>query len=443
MIRKLIGTLAVSLWVIMGTAFAAATVGGRDADFHSRYQLQKMMVLSRHNLRSPLSGGDSDLGKVTPHRWFSWTSAPSELSLKGEQLETIMGQYFRRWLTAEGLITENYLPKEGEMWFYANSKQRTIATARHFSASMLPMADVTVEHKYAPESSDRMFSPRFFFMNDAYQTKILAEISQVYKEKDMEKKFSAAFKPLEKVLDFKESPIAKKKGWEHFSAEDSKIRLKKDKQPSIKGSLELAHSAAEALTLQYYEETDNKKAGFGHKLTAKEWEQIGSIKDMYYEMLFSPSSVNVNVAHPLLQLMQEELSQEGRKFTFLCGHDTNLVTILAALGVEDYSLPQAIERKTPIGAKFVIGKWTSKDGREYASLDLIYQSVDQLRNRTTLTLDNPPMIYHLKLKDLRETGDGLYLWTDLQQRFQRALEAYEELQRETGAANEAEEKKAA
>lgn len=427
MAKKVLVTFVVSLLMLTEAVLAAASLGGRSAEFHDAYRLQKVVVLSRHNIRSPLSRSDSALGRVTPHPWFSWTSAPSELSLKGGQLETIMGQYFCQWLTAENLITKNFVPKEGEVRFYANSKQRTIATARFFSAGMMPMADIIIEHKYAPEGSDMVFSPRFSFMNDAYRAEILSEMSRIYEGQGMERKLAASFQTLEKTLDLKDSPAAKEDGLKHFSPEDMKINVEKGKQPVIRGSSELAFSAAEALILQYYEEPDKTKAGFGHKLTDREWQNIGRIKDIYYDMLLTPPSVSVNVAHGLLQVMREELSMEERKFTFLCGHDTNLTSVLGALGVEDYSLPQAIESKTPIGAKFVIGKWKGKDGREYASLDLVYQSVDQLRNRTSLALDNPPMTYHLKLKDLRQTGEDLYLFSDVMQRLQRALEAYNEL----------------
>ena len=67
---------------------------------HDGYTLEQVVVLSRHNIRSPLVGGDSVLSTVTPHEWFEWTSPASQLSLRGGTLETSMGQYFRKWLEA-------------------------------------------------------------------------------------------------------------------------------------------------------------------------------------------------------------------------------------------------------------------------------------------------------------------------------------------------------
>ena len=47
---------------------ACAEEDGFQAD-PSRYELEQMLVFSRHNIRSPLSTGDSLLGRMTNHEW--------------------------------------------------------------------------------------------------------------------------------------------------------------------------------------------------------------------------------------------------------------------------------------------------------------------------------------------------------------------------------------
>ena len=190
------------------------------------------------------------------------------------------------------------------------------------------------------------------------------------------------------------------------------------------GGLKLANSASDALVLQYYEEPDEIKAAFGHNLTREEWESIAEIKDWYGDVLFTAPSVAANVAHPLLETMLSELRTEGRKFTFLCGHDSNIASVLAALGAEEYFLPDAIEKKTPIGSKVVIGKWLGKDGSSYAELLLVYESPEQLRSTPMLSLQNPPMAYRISLEGLKANVDGLYRLDDLESRFEEAIEAY-------------------
>ncbi len=402
----------------------------RPANFQDNYQLKEMVVLSRHNIRSPLSGNGSALGNLTPHAWFKWTSGPSELSLRGGQLETMMGQYFRQRLVKDGLMTENYLPKDGEMRFYANSMQRTIATAQYFSSGMLPVANVKIEHKFAPSKMDPVFNPQLTFVSDAFRSQAMKEISAMGGAKGLQginDKLSSQYRTLEKTLDLKDSPMAKKNGFTKFRNDDLQIMLEVNKEPAMKGSLKLANSASDAFILQYYEEADTTKAGFGHKLSQKEWEQVASVKDVYGDVLFTAPSVAINVAHPLLQEMNRELAQPGRKFTFLCGHDSNIASVLAALDVKEYSLPNSIEKKTPIGSKLVIEKFAGKDGKEYAAMSLVYQNTKQLRDRTELTLDNPPEVFPLQLKGLKANGDGLYLLKDVQQRFQQAIAAYDKL----------------
>jgi glucose-1-phosphatase len=132
-------------------------------------------------------------------------------------------------------------------------------------------------------------------------------------------------------------------------------------------------------------------------------------------------SISTVIAQPLLKVMLNELRLDGRKFTFLCGHDTNLCSILSSLRVEDYSLPNTIEPDTPIGAKLVIEKRRGTDGQAYASLSLVYQSTAQIRNREMLSLEHPPMIVPLRLKGLYANEDGLYLFSDLEKRFSDAV----------------------
>ncbi len=428
-------TAAICLSVL---TLASSVQAERPASFHDDYQLEEMVILSRHNIRSPLSGNGSALGNLTPHTWFRWTSGPSELSLRGGQLETMMGQYFGQWLESEGVIKDKntYIPAEGEMRFYANSMQRTIATAQYFSSGMLPVANVTIEHKFAPSKMDPVFHPQLTFMSDAFRTQAMKEISAMGGQKGLQginDKVENNYRIIEKALDLKDSPAAKKDGLTKFRSDDLQILLEINKEPAMKGSLKQANSASDAFILQYYEEPDKVKAGFGHKLTQKEWEEIAGIKDVYGDVLFTAPSVAVNVAHPLLQEMSKELAVPGRKFTFLCGHDSNIASVLAALEAEEYDVPQSIEKKTPIGSKLVIEKFKGKDGKAYAALSIVYQTTDQLRDRTALTLDNPPMIYPIRLKGLKANSDGLYRLEDLQARFDKAIRAYDALPQDAPA----------
>lgn len=401
----------------------------RTADFHSRYTLKEAVVLSRHNIRSPLSGPESALGRLTPHEWFHWSSGKSELSLRGGVLETEMGQFFRKWLVSEGLMDENHLPAAGSMRFYANSMQRTIATAQYFSSGLLPVANVEIEHHYDLNTMDPVFTPQLTVASDDYCARARQQIADLFGNGSLEgigDKLAENYALLQNVLDVEQSAAWQAGEFSGFKTDDTNILLELNKEPSMTGSLKTACSASDALVLQYYE-PDELKAAFGHQLSLSDWEKISAVKDYYGDILFTAPLVAINVAHPLLQTILEELQTEGRQFTFLCGHDSNLGSVLAALGLAEYTLPQAIESKTPIGSKLVFEKWEGADGSQYAAINLVYQRIDQLRQMPLLMLENPPMVFPVALEGLTANEDGLYKLSDLEARFEDRIAAYDEL----------------
>lgn len=399
----------------------------RSASFHEKYTLKQVVVLSRHNIRSPLSGPESALGRVTPHEWFQWSSAPSELSLRGGVLETMMGQFFRKWLVSEKLMQENEVPAEGAMRFYANSMQRTVATAQYFSSGMLPVANASIEHHYSIGTMDPVFSPNITRDDEAFRQVVMQEIVDRFGNgttAGIGEAMIEQYALLEDVLNLRQSAACQQGDTCSFKTDDSVITLTMNKEPSLKGSLSLACKAVDALVLQYYEEPDNLKAAFGHDLSTSDWQKLSTIKDYYGDVLFTSPTLSTNLAHPLLKEMLAELKNEQRRFSFLCGHDSNLGSVLGALGWDEYTLPSSIE-KTPIGAKLVIEKWLGNDGQEYVAMNMVYQSTDQLRQMPLLSLQNPPIVYNMELKGLNANSDGLYRLADFEQRFTERIEAYD------------------
>lgn len=402
----------------------------RSQAFHNKYQLKEVVVLSRHNIRSPLSTNGSALSKMTPHEWTKWSAAASELTLKGGVLETEMGEFFRKWTVQEGLFKENEVPTLEDVNVYANSMQRCIATAQYFAGAFMPVANLRVNHRYLPSKMDPIFNPRLTKAGDSFKVEALKEINDMGGKdglKGINEKLKGSYKIIEKVLDMKQSPYYKSGELKDFVDNDTKIILEKGKEPGMVGSLKNANSASDAFILQYYEEPDGLKAAFGHKITREDWTEIARIKDVYGDVLFTAPVVAVNVAHPLLQYLLDELNSDGRKFTFLCGHDSNIASVDAALGVAKYSLPHSIEKVTPIGGKLVFEKWIDKEGHEYVAINMVYQSTDQLINNSLLDLQNPPQVFSLSLKGLTRNADGLYTFDDVNNRFEKAINAYDDI----------------
>ena len=99
----------------------------RSDDFKAKYELKEVVVMSRHNIRSPLTSGGAAYMRVTPYEWFKWTSPSSQLSQRGGVLETEMGQFIRKWVVNAGLLPDNYRPQACLLptWRFCISTTRT------------------------------------------------------------------------------------------------------------------------------------------------------------------------------------------------------------------------------------------------------------------------------------------------------------------------------
>ena len=427
--RKINSFFLLLMLTFLCPALAQAQLQRSEA-FKGKYKLKEVVILSRHNIRSPLSTNGSALSKMTPHEWTNWSSAASELTLRGGVLETEMGQFFRKWTIETGLFKDNYVPTIDEVNVYANSMQRCIATAQYFSGGFMPVANLRVNHRYVPSKMDPIFFPRLTKSTEAFRTEAMKQINAMGGKEGLvgiNKSLKESYDLIAKVLDMKQSEYYKKGEIKDFVNNDTQITLELNQEPGMKGSLKNANSASDAFILQYYEEPDGMKAAFGHKLTTEDWTKIAKVKDVYGDVLFTAPIVAVNVAHPLLQYMYDELNDKDRKFTFLCGHDSNIASVDAALGVEDYSLPNSIEKKTPIGSKLVLEKWVDAAGKAYIAVNLVYQSTDQLKQMSLLDLQHAPQVFSLKLKGLNQNTDGLYTFEDVNARFLQAIRAYDDI----------------
>ena len=335
-----------------------------------------------------------------------------------------MGQYFRLWLENEGLFPENYIPKDGAVRFYANGYQRTQATAHYFSAGLLPVAVVPVERHVDYNTVDGVFVPVLTFMNDAYEADIRAEVAERGGGEGLSgysESLRDAISLLIEVADMEESEAYRSGAYGNLLEDETVLNLGEGVEATISGPIKIATSVADALALQYYEEPDDLKAAFGHELSFEDWRTIGKVLATYEEILFTPPSAAVNAANPMLKELYAELNAQGREFSFLCGHDSTVTSVLAALGVEDYETTGAIHPTTPIGCKVVFTRWVNEAGASFFKVDLVYQSVDQLRSIQPLSLEVPPMIVPLSFEGVEVNADGLIAEKDLMNLFREKI----------------------
>ena len=298
-------------------------------------------------------------------------------------------------------------------------------TAKYFSAGFLPFANVEITHKFDEDKMDPVFTPQFTKMNDTYRQQVLAEMQAM---NGGPQAWMAAQQPtltlMEEVLDMAHSPAAAN-DTTHFWFDDTQFKIEKGDEPKMTGGYTLANSVADALVLQCYE--SENFAPFGYELTMEQWRAIGAVKEVYDGLLFTTHAAAVNLAYPLVSRIREELNRSDRKFMFLCGHDSNLGSIGAALGLQFPETENAIELHTPIGSKLVFEKW-SNGSEDYIAINLVYQAVEQLQNRTLLSPEVPPMVLPVTIEGLTANADGLYRLSDLDAHMADAMAEYEAIE---------------
>ncbi|WP_136159015.1 bifunctional glucose-1-phosphatase/inositol phosphatase [Escherichia coli] len=369
------------------------------------YQLQQVLMMSRHNLRAPLANNGSVLEQSTPNKWPEWDVPGGQLTTKGGVLEVYMGHYMREWLAEQGMVKSGECPPPDTVYAYANSLQRTVATAQFFITGAFPGCDIPVHHQEKMGTMDPTFNPVITDDSAAFSEKAVAAM-----EKELSKlQLTDSYQLLEKIVNYKDSPACKEK--QQCSLVDGKnpFSAKYQQEPGVSGPLKVGNSLVDAFTLQYYEGFPMDQVAWGEIKSDQQWKVLSKLKNGYQDSLFTSPEVARNVAKPLVSYIDKALVTDrasAPKITVLVGHDSNIASLLTALDFKPYQLHDQNER-TPIGGKIVFQRWhDSKANRDLMKIEYVYQSAEQLRNADALTLQAPAQRVTLELSGCPIDADG-------------------------------------
>lgn len=415
MIKKL-SLCALSVIAALPVGFSAHAA---DGDL----QLQQVLMLSRHNLRAPLADNGSLLAQSTKKAWPQWDVPGGELTIKGGVLEVYMGRYTREWLAQQGLIKNDACPSSNEVFAYANSLQRTVATAQYFVTGAFPGCDVTVTHQDEMGAMDPVFNPVISNDSDEFNKKALAALNAQGEKLSLK----PAFQRLEKIVDYKNSPAcAGKKQCALSSDNQNKFSAENGKEPNVAGPLKVGNSLVDAFTLQYYQGLPLDQVAWGQIKTPEQWQELAAIKNGYQEALFTSPEIAREVAAPLIDYIRSQLVDQDKasapKVTLMVGHDSNIASLLAALDAKAYTLPGQYE-KTPIGGQVVFERWhDTKADKDLVKIEYVYQTADQLRDAEALSLKNPPKRVTLQLNGCQTDANGFCSWEQFSNALNVALQ---------------------
>ena len=311
--------------------------------------------------------------------------------------------------------------------FNARDKQRCRATARYFAAGMLPTADTVVEHPGDDLGTEDFMRPVLHFYTEKYAEDATAQVAAMGGAAGFDglaEQNRDVIRLIMDTVDMRDSTVYRSGKYGDLLTDGIGYSLAADAEPGFTGAIKPANQVADALILQYYESPDAVEAAFGHELTDEDWATLGKFMTTCLEIKYGTPLVAVNMTNPLIRELKGELENRDRKFSFFCAHDVTVLTTLTALGVEDYTLPDSIETRTPIGVKVLFERWRDNAGQAWYRVDLVYRSTEQIRSGEMLTLENPPLRYELRFEGVKTNEDGLIAEADLLALFDRTLDAY-------------------
>ena len=118
-------------------AAAQVPAGAPDTD------LVLTLILSRHGVRSPLLKNE-EMAKFAAEPWPQWEVPAGILTPHGRKVMELMGEYYRAYYTAQGLLTGDPAQDAPKIYFRSDANERTINTAKALGEGLLGGREVVV-----------------------------------------------------------------------------------------------------------------------------------------------------------------------------------------------------------------------------------------------------------------------------------------------------------
>lgn len=179
---------------------------------------------------------------------------------------------------------------------------------------------------------------------------------------------------------------------------------------SLTGAVSLASMLTEIFLLQQAQ--GMPEPGWGRITDSHQWNTLLSLHNAQFYLLQRTPEVARSRATPLLDLIKTALTPHPPQkqaygvtlptsVLFIAGHDTNLANLGGALEL-NWTLPGQPDN-TPPGGELVFERWRRlSDNSQWIQVSLVFQTLQQMRDKTPLSLNTPPGEVKLTLAGCEE-----------------------------------------
>jgi len=385
----------------------------------SGYQLEKVVILSRHGVRAPTKMTQT-MRDVTPEVWPEWPVKLGYLTPRGEHLISLMGGFYRQNFQQRGILPKEGCPAPGSVYVWADVDQRTRKTGEAFLAGLAPQCGLTIHHQQNLKQVDPLFHPvkAGVCSMDKTQVQQAVEKQAGVPLDTLNQQYLPSLTLMSNVLNFPKSAYCQQhhadKTCDFAQAMPTKLSVTDNgNKVALGGAVGLSSTLAEIFLLE--QSQGMPQPAWGNIHSAQEWASLLKLHNAQFNLMSRTPYIARHNGTPLLQTIANALDPNTTsklpdispedKILFIAGHDTNIANISGMLDMS-WTLPGQPDN-TPPGGALTFERWSDQAGKQYVSVTMLYQTLAQLREQTPLTLQAPAGNVQINIPGCRDqTAEG-------------------------------------
>lgn len=348
--------------------------------------LTKVVILSRHGVRSPTQAGHT-LAEWSVRKWPEWPVPRGHLTTRGAWLVTMQWARLGQWFREKALLSGT-CPKAEDIRVYADVDQRTRATAKALLDGLAPECSLT--YTYADGAQDPVFHPLKAGVCRLDEQTVLRD---VLLDSGGPEGLQHALKSGLSLISEVAGPALPKLCADHglkvpCNAVDipSQVVVSPERDKAgIEGGLGIAGSLAEIWLLEYAQWPDTLPAwGLGGPGLLK---TVLPVHMQVFNAINRAESVAKSQGSMLVSRILDALEDKGDKdaaaarIVAFVGHDTNIANIGGMLGLT-WEQPGYVPDQTPPGGALMFTLWKMPDNSQGLGIQYVSLSLNGLRAKT-------------------------------------------------------------
>jgi 4-phytase/acid phosphatase len=319
---------------------------------------------------------------------------------RGDQLVDLLGAYYRQRFLKAGLLSGDAAADAGRIYARADNDQRTKRTAYLLARALAPSGEPDV-HALAEGRNDPLFAAAAAGVGHPdyalAQAAVLGRIGG--QPRVLERAYGSQLAELRGIL------YGPEPGAGRGTPIDAPFHIDPGKGShlvELGGSLQVAEVCIDALILAYADGKPRQEVGWG-KVDSGVLTDLLAIHDLYFDLVdrtfYLAQVKGSNLASHLVDTLEQgaegqpvpgALGDPGTRIVILGGHDSNLADLGGLFGM-NWCIEGTQLNPTIPGSALVFELWR-RGGRYFVRTQYVAATLDQQREVTPLSLEQPPAV---------------------------------------------------